>query len=213
VYSKPIDRLARVIEQYGFWQAVLIVIRAILKRLFRISWLSFYVMHMDLKRCDLTDEKDDFKEIKALKPEDFDNNMYKDYINKQKRQIISDRLTNRNIEGFGLFKDGFLACYGWIQYDRLEITSSTSLPLPDKSALLLDDFTHPSYRRQGLHYLINKYRINRMHERGVEHAYVVVIDYNKPAIKTQSKCGLKIIQTFTIWTIGKKEICTAQFVK
>jgi hypothetical protein len=203
------NRIIQTINQYGFWQMILIILMGIIKRTVGISWTSFYIMHhVKLKKDNTTNRMEDFKEIRILKVEDFKDDLYKNYVTNQKRQIITDRLINPNIEGFGLFKDGNLACYGWIHYERLEITSSFSLSLPDNSALLFDDFCHPTYRRQGLHYLINKYRINRIWEKNIENIYVFVVKYNKPAIKTQRKCGLKIIKSFTLWNIRKKEFCT-----
>jgi hypothetical protein len=201
-------QLVQANNQYGFWQTILIIIKATIKRVFKISWIPFYIMHIKLERSILIIDDDRSNEIKKLKLDDFKNILYKNFIDEKKWKIISDRLHNPDVEGFGLFKDGNLACYGWIHYEKLEITSSTFLSLPKNSALLFDDFCHPLYRCQGFHYLINRYRINRMWEKSIENIYVFVVKYNKPAIKTQRKCGLRIAQAFTLWNIRGKDFCT-----
>jgi hypothetical protein len=170
-------------------------------------------MRGELSKSNLNNDINTTEEIRKLELKDFETNFYQKTIDVKKWQILDNRFKNPNIEGFGIFRDTMLICYGWINYEKLEITDITSLPLPPKSALLFDGYCHPSYRGQGLHYLINDYRIKRLIDMDIKNVYGIVLKYNIPPIKNVKKLGLEINQNFTLFIIGKKEYCTIQSVK
>jgi hypothetical protein len=153
------------------------------------------------------------EEIRKLERKDFKTDFYGKLISDKKWQILDERFKNQNIEGFGIFRDTQPVCYGWINYEKMEITDSTSLSLPAQSALLFDGYCHPNHRGQGLHYLISNYRIKRLTDMDIKNAYGIALKYNIPSIKNLKKLGLEISQSFTLFIIGKKEYCTIQSVK
>jgi hypothetical protein len=208
-----IGRLKQTVDQYGFLQTIIIVTKGLIKRLFGISWYSYYIMHGELSKNNFNNEINTTEEIRKLERKDFKTGFYGKLISEKKWQILDERFKNQNIEGFGIFRDELPVCYGWINYEKLEITDSTSLPLPAQSALLFDGYCHPDHRGQGFHYLINDYRIKRLTDMDIKNVYGIVLKYNIPPIKNLKKLGLEISQSFTLFIIGKKEYCTIQSVK
>ena len=74
----------------------------------------------------------------------------------------------------------------------------------DTCALLLDDYCFPAFRGKGFHGYLNQWRLNEMKINGAQKAYVIVLSYNRPAIRTQRKCGMEIEKVFYAYTFGKK---------
>jgi GNAT superfamily N-acetyltransferase len=203
------------IKQYGILAALPLAVKAVIRIIFKVSWHSSYLM---CQRLSIFEQKmsDDVIgnniQIKRLELSDLHDGYCRNYFNDKKIEIFKERLKNPLMEGYGLFVNGDLACYEWVNYDKFEITSNISLPLSPKSALLFDDFCHPDFRRKGFHTLLSYYRIKRCMENNMENAFVLVHIYNKPAIKTQHKCGFKVIRRFSVFKIGAKERCTLKSV-
>jgi hypothetical protein len=205
--NSVVDKL----KQYGILIAPLLAVKVFVRKIFKISWKSSYLMHRQLSDYDEEfpdDSVDDNTQIKKLTFDDLYNGYCKEYFDNEKLEIFKNRLGNPLMEGYGLFANGDLACYEWINYEKLEITSTLSLPLPPGSALLCDGFCHPDYRKRGYHKIINMYQIKKIYEKNIKNVFVIVLKYNKPAVAAQSKCGLKIIQSFISFKIGKKEYST-----
>lgn len=103
-----------------------------------------------------------------------------------------------------MFVDGTLACSAWILYGKVILTEEKVLVENDTCALLLDDYCFPAFRGKGFHGYLNQWRLNEMKINGAQKAYVVVLSYNRLAIRTQRKCGMEIEKVFYAYTFGKK---------
>jgi ribosomal protein S18 acetylase RimI-like enzyme len=206
------NKIINKIKQFGVIIAVILAVKAVIRTLFKFSWTSYYLMSCTSINEYVMMIKNNINfYLKPLIRKDLFDGLYDEifeFDRKSKKEFFKQRLDNPQIEGFGIFSDKKLVCYGWIDYEKLVIKKSRIIPLPFKSALLLDDYCHPAYRRRGFHSYMNAYRIKRIFERNMEKVYVLVVKYNVPAIKTQRKCGLEIEKSFTHFKIGKKEYCT-----
>jgi hypothetical protein len=207
------NQLINKIKQYGLLNAPLLALKVVIRVIFKITWKSYYLMYRQVTESDgrlVENNLGNNMEIKKLDINDLCDGYCKEYINNKKLEIFRNRLKNPLIEGYGLFVQGNLACYGWINYEKLEISSYTSFPLPPGSALVFDAFCHPDYRRRGCHKIISAYRIYRVCKSSIKNIFVIVLKNNKPSIKTQISHGFKITQSFTVLKIGEKEYNTVK---
>jgi hypothetical protein len=200
-------------KQYGILYTCVLIVKAIIRKLFGVSWTLYYVMCRRTSANDLELVERPDIEIRKLQMEDLCNSPCDVFFNSRKMEIFKARINNNNVEGFGIFLKNQLVYTSWINYEKFEITTSTVLSLPAQSALLLDSFCHPDYRKQGFHSIMNKFRIKRIYERGFKNVYGLVLKHNIPAIKIQTKCGLKTKQCLRVFKIGKKEYCTLKEIK
>lgn len=208
---KKVTRITSVFQGkvalYGWQSAILIAVKAVFRKLFGISWQKCFLMSRLLADVCPPSERSDI-EVGELALSDYDNELWKDFLSEEKRAIYEERFTNGRAKAYGAFVNGALAYATWILYGEVIYSETEILLKQDDCALLLDTYCHPKFRGRGLHNYVNQLCLCKMKERGMKKAYVIILSYNRPAIKTQKKCGLEVEKTFYAWEVGKRKIIT-----
>lgn len=136
-------------------------------------------------------------------------------FNDTKLKIISNRFGRVDVyRPFGVVYDDKLIYSCWI-YDKNELILSYNTRLPmEYQALLMDDFCDPQYRGNGIHTMMNFYRLKVLYSSGKSKVAVLVHSYNKPALKSQINAGFAIKeQIIVIKFCGKKKIIRKNIIK
>lgn len=192
---------------YGKRVAIIIVLKALLQKLFRITWQKCYLMSCPLNDVYLPPARDDIM-VRKLTLSDYENELWHNFLTEKKRTIYKARFNNNRTIAYGAFIGETLAYSTWISYGEVTYSETEVLLKQDDCALLLDTYCHPQFRGCGLHNYMNQWCLYKMKECGARKAYVIVLSYNRPAIKTQKKCGLEVEKTFYVWNFGKWQYIT-----
>lgn len=191
---------------YGWCVTLLILIKTVLRKLFGFSWEKYYLMARDLNNLpELPEEKFTVKELSI---HDYENRLWEpSFLDANKKQLYLERFANPKAKAYGVFVNGELAFSSWVQYEEIIIQSRFRFP-KKRSALLLDSYCYPRFRRLGLHNYMVIWRLYEMKKHGIEKCYVAIWAYNRPSIRAQIKCGLQTIGKFHIINFGNKKWCT-----
>lgn len=191
---------------YGWCVTLLILIKTVLRKLFGFSWEKYCLMARDLNNLPaLPEEKFSVKELSI---HDYENRLWEPFfLDADKKRLYLTRFADPKAKAYGIFVNGELAFSSWIQYEEIIIQNRFRFP-KKQSALLLDSYCHPKFRKQGLHNYMVIWRLEEMKKRGVEKCYVAVWAYNRPSIRAQIKCDLHKVQKFYIISVGNKKWCT-----
>lgn len=195
------------IELYGFRAALLRILKRILSLCIGFKWEKCYLMSRELYGIQAPQERNDI-EVRKLKMTDYANSKWKTFLDEEKRMIYESRFQDSTTKAYGAFINGELAYSTWILYGEVVFREKVSLIKSDDCALLLDSYCHPDFRGRGLHNYMNHWCLYEMGNRGIKKGYVIVLSYNRPAIKTQRKCGLQMEKTFYGFKMGSWEYCT-----
>lgn len=188
---------------YGLRGAFLRVLKGVIYRCVGFRWERCYLMSRSLDTlCPFSVRSD--LEVRELSLSDYDNVLWHGFLTEEKRRLYEERFKEGKAKAYGVFVNGTLACSAWILYGRVIFTEKNKLFENEACALLFDDYCLPAFRGNGLHGYLNQWRLKEMKVRGVQKAYVIVLSYNRPAIKTQHKCGLDIEKVFYTYTFGEK---------
>lgn len=195
------------IALYGLSATMMMALKAILLKLFKIDWRKCYLMSRTLDDVCPPPARSDI-EVRELTLSDYDNKRWCDFLTEEKRAIYETRFKNNKAKAYGAFVGEELAYSTWILYGEVIYSETEILLEQDDCALLLDTYCHPQYRGCGIHNYMNQWRLYKMKEYGTKKAYVIVLSHNYPAIKTQKKCGLEVEHTFYAWRLGKRKYIT-----
>lgn len=189
---------------YGKSIAGMIVFKAILQKLFKIKWEKCYLMSRSLDNVCPPPTRNDIK-VRELILSDYDNILWHNFLTEEKRAIYEARFKENEAQGYGAFINEALVYSTWILYGKVVYSETEVLLKQDDCALLLDTYCLPQFRGLNIHNYMNQWRLSKMKEHGAKKAYVIVLSYNSPAIKTQRKCGLEIERTFYAWSFRKRK--------
>lgn len=143
-------------------------------------------------------------DVRLLTMNDFDTPDWSEFMTESKRTIYRKRFLNPKAKAYGVFINGHLAYSTWILYEEVTYSEAYTLLKDSSCALLLDSYCHPDFRGNGLHNFMNQWCLEEMQRNGVKKAYVIILAYNTPALKTQKKCGLTVERTFYSYTFRNK---------
>lgn len=200
------------ITLYGKKATVMITVKAILRKLIGVDWREYYLMSRRLEDVGLLREREDIK-VCELTISDYDNELWKNFLSENERIIYEAQFKNKRAKAYGAFIDSKLAYSTWILYGEIIYSERKILLKQDDCALLLDTYCHPQFRGKGIHNYMNHWCLCEMKRHGSKKAYVIVLSYNRPAIKTQLKCGMQIERTFYRFLLWKKTYCTLNINK
>lgn len=207
------------INLYGIMNTLILVLKASLNKIFRITWDTHYILALNVSKHSKEDLGSDISnkiDIRVLKLEDFENELFSSFFTDRRKQIYQQRLSNPKIEGYGLFVDNQLAYSTWISYDKMQLSENVVLPMPQNAALIIDSYCHPFFRRKGFHIIMNSFCIQIIKKKGLKYILVFVLSYNRPAIKALKKCNLLIIfrfLTFRIFNHNHLSLNYKKFIK
>lgn len=195
------------IKLYGCWNTLYILLKSLLKKLTTITWDKYYLLSIDLSRTNI--QFNDNFIIRKLTIEDYNSELWKDFLfNSNKKQKYIERFQNKNAQAYGVFIDNKLAYSCWILYGEILIKGTFSIDIPQNSGLLLDDYCLPQYRGMGIHRYAIWWRSQQIVKNGGQKCFSVVLSYNKPALKSLYKCGLRVEKSFYVYRIGTTFKCT-----
>lgn len=189
---------------YGWRETLIRISKSIIYRCLKFRWEKCLLMSRPLG--DLTSPPLDRGgwEVRELKMADYDHDLWKDFLTEEKRLIYEKRFRDKNCKAYGVFVNEILTCSTWILYGQVWYSEKIKLLEGEECALLLDDYCLPSFRGKGIHTYLNLWRLYEMQTRGVKKAYVIVLSFNRPAIRTQRKCGFDVEKKFYAYSVGNR---------
>ena len=136
-------------------------------------------------------EVEDFERQKKLNPQWFSDGKIEEMV-----RACGDK----NNKAIGIVKDNLIIAYGWVSLEKMGFDE---VELLSQDGYLWDDYTHPTYRGQGLHGLINNARINYLCSSGKTRALTKVAHYNRASKNGYYKSGFTKMQTYITMKVGK----------
>lgn len=191
---------------YGIRAVLLRAVKSLIHKCLKFTWEKCYLMSRELDEVQPPEERDDIK-VRQLTIADYENDSWYSFFS-DKKTIYEKRFRDNQAKAYGAFINGELAYSTWILYGEVVLQEKILLIKSDNCALLLDSYCHPHFRGKGLHNYMNQWSLYTMKRNGMENGYVIVLSYNRPAIKTQRKCSLYIKKKFYWFKVGKWEYCT-----
>lgn len=136
---------------------------------------------------------------------DFENQIQynPDWFTPVKMQALKKAFEAGNLF-FGIYEKGLLINYGAINFHTMYPTKIT---LKYSDVYLWDAYTHPQYRRQGLHQKLLEYRLYEAQKVGKERALINVASYNKASNTSIIKSGFRLLNNYydIIYRNGKQK--------
>lgn len=164
-------------------------------------WEKCYLMSKTLESAiDLPNQNYD---VRLISLDDYDDNWKSDYLIQSRYEQYRERFKRDDAVDIGCFIDGKLAYSTWVLFNGIEINGK--IMKKDSIAFLWDSYCYPLYRGRGLHNYMNAYSLNMMLEKDMEKGGVIVLSSNRPAIKTQLKCGMSIECVFYTYKFMNKK--------
>jgi hypothetical protein len=198
------------VDLYGVRFALLRAVKAVIRKLTGFTWEKCYLMSRTLDEISLPIKNSSF-EVRMHTLEYYQNDLWSSFLTPQKEAIYEERFQNENVYAYGVFIDGQLAYSTWILQGEV-CYAEQLLFKSSECALLLDSYCLPLFRGKGLHNYMNQWCLFHMKGLGIKKAYVIVLSYNRFAIKTQRRCGLQVEETFYAYKLwGKNRIGKAKF--
>ena len=166
-------------------------------RIINTYLIKAHYLRLNIDPAQLEEKMKNFDlDVKELVYEDFlygDPNVFKG----AKMELYKKRFQDSTYKAYGIIESGRLVYSTWISYHRLGMSIETKpIYLAPNEGYLEDSYCDPIARGRGFHSKMNNYRIQKIFESGRNRVIAVVQDGNIPALKVQSKSGLKEIGTF-----------------
>ncbi len=201
------------ISIYGWMNTVSMGFRSIIHRLFDFYWQRYILFEREIS-ADLDYGYDFSKyDLRQVTIADFDNNLWKSsFLTAEKQELYKKRFANPRDECIGLFIDNQLACIGWNHYDELFVYGHYYIKTKPKSFYMYDDFCIQDYRRQGLHKIVNAFRMYVGAHKGMTKAYVAIATYNRPSLNNYRRAGFKEVKRFVVTERGDNICCTLKSI-
>lgn len=177
--------------------------------LFGIQWEFSYALTQNINIAEIDEYLNkyalDKTYIGGLEFKDF--SMSDDFnSNTTKLKLLKERFEqSETFSSYGVKDFNNLAYSAWIANEYWELDYGICGKMKDY-ALLLDDFCSPSYRHQGIHSYMIRYRLREIYRMNISKALVFVHRRNYPALHTQQKAGFKIRKVclcINLWGIRK----------
>lgn len=126
----------------------------------------------------------------------------KSEFTERKLDIIKKRLGDKNnYQAWGIIYDEKLIYSCWVYKKELLLSYNVRLPM-DEQALFMDDYCHPEYRGEGIHTMMNYFRLLNLYMFGIDSVAVLILTFNRFALASQLKVGFKIKQKIRVCRIG-----------
>lgn len=185
------------------------IFKSFLRRVFHTEWTKLHYLVLNINPQEWLHKKSEVDAfVKELSYEDFLLGDVKQFT-QEKLDSIKKRFDTNEYKAYGIIKDGKLVYSAWISLKNLDLPiATTPIYLNNNEGYLEDAYCDPSARGQGLHNLMNNYRVKKLAEHGKDTIIVIVIDGNIPALKTQKNTGFIDMGTFYVGRIFGKKFVT-----
>ena len=172
-----------------------------------IRWEYSYLLVQTIDRHAINSKQSKITEfckahdVKELTYEDFLSGDKENFTPK-KLAIIRERFSRPDrYKAYGIVADGKLIYSCWLSFNDIDLPFGIRLPM-EEAALFLDDYCSPDARGRGIHTMMNFFRLSRLLENGKRSAAVLIITFNKPALKSQITAGFKKKAKIFTYKIG-----------
>lgn len=198
-----VKKIKNFLKQYG-WQSIPRICKSVLRRL-GITIETFYLLDYQIEATALKQKMDSYNydDVKLLTLKHFNTSTI---ISETKKQLFKQRFSSEDYSCYGIIKDTEIVYYTWISWKYMNYPSSFNKQeeLLEGEALLEDSFCHPEYRGQGFHSKMNRFRLQKIGDRGRTKVLALVLKENTPALKVQLKNGFKILEKVTFYKVFNK---------
>lgn len=172
-----------------------------------IRWEYSYLLAQTIDRHAINSKQSKITEfckahdVKELTYEDFLSGDKENFTPK-KLAIIRERFSHSDqYKAYGIVADGKLIYSCWLSFNNIDLPFGIRLPM-EEDALFLDDYCSPDARGRGIHTMMNFFRLFRLLENGNRSAAVLILTFNKPALKSQITAGFKKKAKIFTYKIG-----------
>lgn len=200
------DKIRNTYKQYGFLGFIGRLVKASLSILgIRFNRYYYLVNNIDYQcQKETFDKKCNDQIIKVLTYNDFllgDPEIF----NAKKLKTIRYRLEQGDYLAYGIIENNKLIYSCWLSFKELQSSNSIiNGLLSDNECLMLDAYCNPRFRGQGLHSMMNAYRLMKGYERGKTKCVAIILHENIPALKSQLKVGYRIAFIYYVLTLWGK---------
>lgn len=189
-----LNRLRQYIELYGLKFTVLRFFKAVTSKLLRFSWDKCYLMSRTLDTPLVMPDRDDLT-IRRICIDDMADEQWDSYM-VGSRAFLQQCFESDYAEAYGAFVEGRLVYITWALRDKIDY-GGRHIDAPG-CAMHWNTFCLPQYRGRGIHNCVMPWVMNQMLQHGARKCCVSILSYNRPALKTQRKLGLTVLQTYYI---------------
>lgn len=187
---------------YGFKQLCILILKAVTRKILKLDWDTHLLMSKELDSSIDLPLRNDIT-IRELGLNDFFNNDWKSFMTSEKMAFYENLKNRIAFNTYGVFINGRLAYVTSIVWDKIILSANIDTADGETFGYIMDSFCHPAFRGNGVHNYMNQWCLSKIKESGRNKAYVSVLAYNIPAIKTQKKCGLSIEKRIKVIRWGK----------
>ena len=187
---------------YGLKQLCVLAIKAFSRKVLRLDWDTHLLMSRYLDSFIAISRRDDIS-VREIDFADFQNDAWESFMTPSKVAFYKNLKNKVEFNTYGAFLNGKLAYTTNIVWDKILLSDNANIKVEGRFGFLMDSYCHPDYRGKGIHNYMNQWCLTKIKEAGRNKAYVSVLAYNVPAIKTQKKCGLEIEQRIRVIRWGK----------
>ena len=187
---------------YGFKQLCILMLKAVTRKILKLDWDTHLLMSKELDSSIDLPLRNDIT-IRELELNDFQNNDWKSFMTSEKMAFYENLKRRIAFNTYGAFINGRLAYVTSIVWDKIILSGNTDAEDRESFGYIMDSYCHPAFRGNGVHNYMNRWCLSKIRESGRNKAYVSVLAYNIPAIKTQKKCGLSFMKRIRVICWGK----------
>lgn len=193
-------------NQYGFAGFIKRLIKAGF-RFLGVKFERYYYLVNDIdyqKQSEIFLRKRNNREIKQLSYSDFLSGDARVFT-RERLDTIKRRFEKGDYAAYGIVMDGRLIYSCWLSFGELETPGNiVNGLLSANECLMLDSHCVPEFRKQGLHGMMNAYRLMKGYERGKTKCVVIVLHENMPALKSQVRVEYRHVFTYYTLEIGNR---------
>lgn len=176
---------------YGFKQLCILMLKAVTRKILKLDWDTHLLMSKELDSSIDLPLRNDIT-IRELELNDFQNNDWRSFMTSEKMAFYENLKKRIAFNTYGAFINGRLAYVTSIVWDKIILSGNTDAADRECFGYIMDSYCHPAFRGNGVHSYMNQWCLSKIKESGRNKAYVSVLAYNIPAVRTQKKCGLSI---------------------
>lgn len=187
---------------YGFKQLCILILKAVTRKILKLDWDTHLLMSKELDSSIDLPLRNDIT-IRELELNDFQNNGWRSFMTSEKMAFYENLKKRIAFNTYGAFINGRLAYVTSIVWDKIILSDNTDAADRECFGYIMDSYCHPAFRGNGVHNYMNQWCLSKIKESGRSKAYVSVLAYNIPAVKTQKKCGLSVMKRIRVICWGK----------
>lgn len=186
---------------YGFKQLCILMLKSVTRKILKLDWDTHLLMSKELDSSIDLPLRNDIT-IRELELNDFQNNDWRSFMTSEKMVFYENLKRLIAFNTYGAFINGRLAYVTSIVWDKIILSANIDTADRETFGYIMDSYCLPVFRGNGVHNYMNQWCLSKIKESGRNKAYVSVLAYNIPAIKTQKKCGLSIEKRVSVIHLG-----------